>query len=113
MSKAAVGEELFKAADHLSQKPRSSSPARRGPTSARRRLEIDVKGVEVVGASRLPDHPEGARRRLPARSPPPVDPQRAAASHLRIRHEIINAVRDFFNNRGFILADTPIFTPAA
>jgi asparaginyl-tRNA synthetase len=31
---------------------------------------------------------------------------------LRIRHEIINAVRDFFNNRGFILADTPIFTPA-
>src|SRR6202042_1675101 len=32
---------------------------------------------------------------------------------LRIRHEIINAVRDFFNTRGFILADTPIFTPAA
>ena len=32
---------------------------------------------------------------------------------LRIRHEVINAVRDFFNERGFILADTPIFTPAA
>jgi asparaginyl-tRNA synthetase len=32
---------------------------------------------------------------------------------LRVRHEIINAVRDFFNGRGFILADTPIFTPAA
>ena len=32
---------------------------------------------------------------------------------LRIRHEIINAVRDYFNARGFILADTPIFTPAA
>ena len=32
---------------------------------------------------------------------------------LRVRHEIINAVRDFFNQRGFILADTPIFTPAA
>jgi asparaginyl-tRNA synthetase len=26
---------------------------------------------------------------------------------------VINAVRDFFNNKGFILADTPIFTPAA
>jgi asparaginyl-tRNA synthetase len=26
---------------------------------------------------------------------------------------VINAVRDFFNDRGFILADTPIFTPAA
>src|SRR5204862_7641189 len=32
---------------------------------------------------------------------------------LRVRHEIINAVRDFFNEQGFILADTPIFTPAA
>jgi asparaginyl-tRNA synthetase len=32
---------------------------------------------------------------------------------LRIRHTVINAVRDFFNSRGFILADTPIFTPAA
>ena len=32
---------------------------------------------------------------------------------LRIRHEVINAVRDFFNGKGFILADTPIFTPAA
>jgi asparaginyl-tRNA synthetase len=32
---------------------------------------------------------------------------------LRVRHEVINAVRDFFNERGFILADTPIFTPAA
>ena len=30
-----------------------------------------------------------------------------------MRHEIINAVRDFLNGRGFILADTPIFTPAA
>jgi asparaginyl-tRNA synthetase len=26
---------------------------------------------------------------------------------------VINAVRDFFNSRGFILADTPIFTPSA
>jgi asparaginyl-tRNA synthetase len=32
---------------------------------------------------------------------------------LRVRHEVISAVRDFFNSRGFILADTPIFTPAA
>jgi asparaginyl-tRNA synthetase len=26
---------------------------------------------------------------------------------------VINAIRDFFNGKGFILADTPIFTPAA
>ena len=32
---------------------------------------------------------------------------------LRVRREVIDAVRDFFNNRGFILADTPIFTPSA
>lgn len=32
---------------------------------------------------------------------------------LRIRHEIISAIRDFFNQRNFILIDTPIFTPAA
>lgn len=32
---------------------------------------------------------------------------------LRVRHEIINAIRTFFNNKGFILVDTPILTPAA
>ena len=32
---------------------------------------------------------------------------------LRIRHTVINAVRDYLNTQGFILADTPIFTPAA
>ncbi|MQA31896.1 MAG: asparagine--tRNA ligase, partial [Luteitalea sp.] len=32
---------------------------------------------------------------------------------LRIRHEVIDAVRDFFNSRGFVLTDAPIFTPAA
>ncbi len=32
---------------------------------------------------------------------------------LRIRHEIIRAVRDFYDNNGFTLVDTPILTPAA
>ncbi|MGH9856933.1 MAG: asparagine--tRNA ligase [Acidobacteriota bacterium] len=32
---------------------------------------------------------------------------------LRIRHELIQAVRDFFDQRGFALFDAPILTPAA
>jgi asparaginyl-tRNA synthetase len=32
---------------------------------------------------------------------------------LRVRHEIIKAIRDFFDGRGFTLLDAPIFTPAA
>ena len=32
---------------------------------------------------------------------------------LRIRHEIIRACRNFFDERGFILLDAPIFTPNA
>jgi len=32
---------------------------------------------------------------------------------LRTRHEIIRAIREFFDQRGFTLVDAPIFTPAA
>jgi len=32
---------------------------------------------------------------------------------LRVRHEIIRAIRDYFDSNGFTLVDTPIFTPAA
>jgi len=32
---------------------------------------------------------------------------------LRIRHQIIRTIREFFDNRGFLLLDAPIFTPAA
>jgi asparaginyl-tRNA synthetase len=115
MSKAAVGEELFKAADHLAQE---TSIILTGTVRADKRapsgFEIDVRQLEVVGESH--DYPitpkeHGVdylldRRHLWIRS----ERQQAI---LRVRHEIINAVRDFFNSRGFILADTPIFTPAA
>jgi asparaginyl-tRNA synthetase len=115
MSKAAVGEDRFKAADHLSQETSIvvNGTARADPR-APRGFEIDVKSFEVVGASHdFPITPKEHgvdylldRRHLWIRT----ERQQAI---LRIRHEIINAVRDFFNNRGFILADTPIFTPAA
>ena len=32
---------------------------------------------------------------------------------IRIRHQVIKAIRDFFDSRGFVLLDAPIFTPAA
>ncbi len=37
--------------------------------------------------------------------------RQVAAMH--VRHEIIKAVRDFFDGRGFTLVDAPIFTPSA
>jgi len=40
---------------------------------------------------------------------------RSARQHaiLKIRHEVIKACRDYFDDRGFTLIDTPIFTPNA
>jgi len=32
---------------------------------------------------------------------------------LKVRHEIIRAVRDFYDNNGYTLVDTPILTPAS
>lgn len=32
---------------------------------------------------------------------------------LRVRHELISAIREFFDGRGFTLTDAPIFTPSA
>jgi asparaginyl-tRNA synthetase len=115
MSKAAVGEGPFNAADHLSQE---TSLTVTGTVRADKRApsgyEIDARSFDLVGESH--DYPitpkeHGVdflldRRHLWIRS----ERQHAI---LRVRHEIINAVRDFFNSRGFILADTPIFTPAA
>ena len=115
MSKAAVGDEVFKAADHLSQETSVIvTGTARADTRAPSGYEIDVKSLEVVGESH--DYPitpkeHGVdflldRRHLWIRA----ERQQAI---LRIRHEVVNAVRDFFNSRGFILTDTPIFTPAA
>jgi asparaginyl-tRNA synthetase len=115
MSKAAVGDEMFKATDHLSQETSVVvTGTARADSRAPGGYEIDVKTLDVVGESH--DYPitpkeHGVdylldRRHLWIRS----ERQQAI---LRVRHEIINAIRDFFNSRGFILADTPIFTPAA
>jgi asparaginyl-tRNA synthetase len=77
-------------------------------------VEVDVKDVEVLqnvhdypitpkehGTEFLMDH-----RHLWIRS-------RKQNAVLKVRHTIIKATRDYFDDLGFTLADTPIFTPAA
>ena len=115
MSKAAVGPEVFVSADHLGQESAIIvTGAVRADARAPGGYELDVSGFEVV--SQAHDYPitpkeHGVdylmdRRHLWIRAP-------RQQAILRVRHEVIDACRDFFNSRGFILADTPIFTPSA
>ncbi|MDP6582688.1 MAG: asparagine--tRNA ligase [Vicinamibacterales bacterium] len=115
MSKAAVGEELFLQAGHLGQETAIVIQGEvRADARAPGGYELDVSEMSVAGETR--DYPIAPkehgvdflldRRHLWIRS----ERQHAI---LRIRHTVINAVRDFLNNQGFTLADTPIFTPAA
>ena len=110
-----VSAEVFEAADGLTQE---SSVLLTGTVRADERapggFEMDVTHLEVVqlaqeypitpkdhGTSFLMDH-----RHLWLRS----SRQHAI---LRVRHEIIRACRDFLDDRGFILVDTPLLTPVA
>jgi asparaginyl-tRNA synthetase len=115
MSKAAVGEDVFRQADHLSQETSLSITGTvRADPRAPSGYELDVSGMVVHGPSN--DYPitpkeHGIdylldRRHLWIRSP-------RQQAILRIRHEVIDAVRSYFNSRDFILCDTPVFTPAA
>ena len=108
-------EEIFEKAKSLGQESSiivtgSVKEDARSPIG----VEIDVTGLEVVqnahdypitpkehGTEFLMDH-----RHLWIRS-------RKQNAVLKVRHTVIKAVRDYFDNQGFILADTPIFTPAA
>jgi asparaginyl-tRNA synthetase len=115
VSKAAVGDDKFRMADHLSQESAIVVHGKvRADTRAPGGFELEVSDFEPVSGS--VDYPitpkeHGVdylldRRHLWIRA----ERQQAI---LRVRHEVINAAREFLNDRGFILADTPIFTPAA
>ena len=115
MSKKTVDEEVFLQTGHLGQETAIEIDGQvRADSRAPGGYELDVSVLRLVGQTR--DYPitpkeHGVdflldRRHLWIRS----ERQQAI---LRTRHTVINAVRDFFNTRGFILADTPIFTPAA
>src|SRR5262245_36326104 len=115
MSKKAVGDETFVKADHLAQESAVTVEGTvRADSRAPGGYELDVTKFDVVsGATDYPITPKEHgvdylmdRRHLWIRAP-------RQQAILRVRHEVINAVRDYFNSRGFVLADAPIFTPAA
>ena len=74
-------------------------------------FELTVSGLEVLGASRdFPITPKEhgtsflfEHRHLWLRS-------RRQVAIARVRHEVVQAIRDFFHQRGFTLVDTPILT---
>src|SRR5256885_15092260 len=105
MSKAAVGDEAFKAADHLSQESAVMvTGTARADARAKGGFEIDVRQLDIVSPSH--DYPitpkeHGVdylldRRHLWIRT----ERQQAILS---VRYEIIYGVSDFLNGRGFIL----------
>jgi asparaginyl-tRNA synthetase len=116
--KNAVAPEVFEAIKTLTQE---SSVIVEGKVRADKRApggyELDVVNVQVV-------------QRVSESDPYPITPKehgvdflmehrhlwvrsQRQASILRVRAEIIKAVRDFFDERGFTLTDPPIITPAA
>ena len=116
--KSALPEEVFNEIKNLTQE---SSIIVTGKVRAEQRAvggyELDVEGIEVV-------------QRVPESDPYPITPKehgvdflmdhrhlwlRSHRQHavIKVRHEIIKAVRDYFDSHGFTLVDTPIFTPAA
>jgi asparaginyl-tRNA synthetase len=116
--KSAVPPEVFDAVKGLTQE---SSVIVEGKVRADKRApggyELDVSNVQVV-------------QRVPENDPYPITPKEHGvdflmehrhlwvrsprqAAILRVRAEIIKAVRDFFDDNGFVLTDPPILTPAA
>jgi asparaginyl-tRNA synthetase len=110
-----VTPELFAVADKLTQE---SSLILSGLVRAEPRApggyEIVPKGIKIIQFAR--DYPITPKAHsveflLPIRHLWLRSKKQSAI--LRVRHEIVKAIRDFFDNRGFINCDTPILTPAA
>jgi asparaginyl-tRNA synthetase len=115
MAKGSVPEDAFASFDSLTQESSVEVTGRvRKDDRAPGGVEMEVTGLRVVSVAKdypitpkehgvdfLMDH-----RHLWLRS----SRQHAI---LRIRHQIIQSIREFFDGRGFTLLDAPIFTPAA
>jgi asparaginyl-tRNA synthetase len=116
--KAELPEDVFESIRELTQE---SAVTFTGTVRAEARApggyELDVKGVVV-------------HQRVSEEDPYPITPKEHGIDFLldrrhlwlrskrqfaiaRIRHEVIKAVRDYFDGLDFVLMDTPVFTPAA
>ncbi|MEO8126424.1 MAG: amino acid--tRNA ligase-related protein, partial [Bryobacteraceae bacterium] len=116
--KADVPEALFETLKGLTQE---SSLIVTGTVRAEQRAqggyELDVLDVEIV-------------QRVSEADPYPITPKEHGTDFLmdrrhlwlrsrrqnaiiHVRHEVIKAIRDYFDSNGFVLVDCPIFTPAA
>ena len=116
--KANLPEATFETVKNLTQE---SSIIIRGKVRAEARAaggyEMDLEEIDVI-------------QRVPEDTPYPITPKdhgidflmdhrhlwlRSKRQHaaLKVRHEVIRGIRDYFDSNGFTLVDTPIFTPAA
>ena len=116
--KSNLPEPLFEALKGLTQE---SSLTITGVVRAEARapggFELDVTDAQIV-------------QRVPEEHPYPITPKdhgvdflmdhrhlwlRSRRQHaaIRVRHEVITGIRDYFDSHGFTLVDTPIFTPVA
>jgi asparaginyl-tRNA synthetase len=114
-AKAAVPPEAWDAADKAGQESTLEVTGKvREDKRAPGGYELDVSGLRVLQA--VHDYPITPKDHGPAfllehrhlwlRSPR----QHAV---LRVRHAVVKACRDYLDDQGFTLVDTPIFTPAA
>ena len=118
VSKGEVSDALWQRVGELTQE---SSVIARGTVRREPRApggyELVLRDLEVV--QRVPEsdpYPISLKehgvdfllnhRHLWIRSP-------RQAALLRLRHEVIRSIREFFDGRGFVCTDSPILTPAA
>ncbi|MFC2133611.1 asparagine--tRNA ligase [Bacteroidota bacterium] len=113
--KGNVSEEIFNAAGSLTQESSFEVTGKiKKEDRAPGGYELDATDLKVIQVSKeYPITPKEHgveflldKRHLWVRS-------KRQVAILRIRHRIIKAIRDFFDNRGFTLFDPPIITPNA
>jgi len=116
--KSALDEATFEALKDLTQESSLIVTGKvRAEARAQGGYELDVESAEIV-------------QKVSVETPYPITPKdhgidflmdhrhlwlRSRRQHaiIKIRHEVIKGIRDFFDSNGFTLVDTPVFTPAA